>query len=231
MEGHGVTRLARPLHHLEPVRFVVGIWYRLEAAAMGRVVVAVEASHGGPADRMDGILPEVGPADQTEGGLRRYRVQRDPDADRLRAVNEVVGSVAVPRGRAGGAWLLDQHVLVEQLHGLGSHQAGGHVGNARTKGEPLKLGDTRPVAVVVPEASDVASGAVVVEELAGVGLVTGYSGGQVIDPVSKQALEVDGAIDGERVGHLVGNGKGGCVVDHRGRIRRLIFAMLGKCGR
>ena len=112
-----------------------------------------------------------------------------------------------------------------------AQQAGGHVGNTRIEGEPLELGDPRPVAVVVPEASGVASGAVVVEELAGFGLVTGYTGGQLVDPVGKQALEVHGTVDGERVGDLVGDGKGGCVVGHRGRIRRLISAMLGECGR
>ena len=59
VEGNGVAGFHGPLQDLEPVGIGVGVGRRLEAPAVGGGVVAVEAVSRCPADRVDGLVPEV----------------------------------------------------------------------------------------------------------------------------------------------------------------------------
>ena len=67
MEGHGVAGFAGPFQELEPVGLGVGVGCRLEATAVGLLVVAVEAGHRRPIQGMDRFLPEMRTADEAQG--------------------------------------------------------------------------------------------------------------------------------------------------------------------
>ena len=70
-------------------------------------------------------LAAVRAGDELERRRPRHRVDREPHAGVLPAVDVVVRLVLVPRRALAGAGLLDQHVVVVQPHGPRAHQLGG----------------------------------------------------------------------------------------------------------
>ena len=55
-----------------------------------------------------------------------------------------------------GVGFFHQHVIVEKLGGFGAHDTGGEFGCVRFNNEAVELGDSLPVAVIVPESAVVA---------------------------------------------------------------------------
>jgi len=62
----------------------------------------------------------------------------------------------MPGRGLGRTRLLDQHMVVEELHPLGCHQAGCRLCQRRVTNNGLKLRYARPVAIVIKEATTLA---------------------------------------------------------------------------
>ena len=96
-------------------------------------------------------LAAVRAGDELQRRLARHRVDGEPHAGVLAAVDVVVRLVLVPRRALAGARLLDQHVVVVQPHRPRAHQLGGDGGDAGLPGEALDRRQPLPVAEVLDE--------------------------------------------------------------------------------
>ncbi|MBS1265449.1 MAG: hypothetical protein MAG471_01294 [Acidimicrobiaceae bacterium] len=205
VERHGIPRLHRPFQYIEAVGLGVRVWKRLESLVLAGVAAPVEAVAGRPVDRHYGGVPEVRAPYEAQRRLNRHRVQRQPEADRLAALHEVVGAVGMPRGVEPCPRFLHENVVVEQLNRLGPHQLSGDRPHIGLEGELFELRYPVPVAVVVPEPSRVAGRTVLVEEPTGLSLVAGDAGCEHVDPVAKQAAQADDPVGCQHLHHLVGD--------------------------
>ena len=155
IEEDGVARFHLPFEDFEG-RILVGIGNR-QIVSLGRVEIAVVE----PAHRQDHLVPFVGTGDQPQSGFL-HRIDRNPEADGLPAVDEIIRDVLVPRRRLLGARFLDQHVIVEELRAARAHDRGRELGGRRFPHHAHEFGNAFPIAIIVEEAAapvgDVRSG-------------------------------------------------------------------------
>jgi len=96
-------------------------------------------------------LATVGAGDELQRRLARHRVDGEPHAGVLPAIDVVVRLVLVPRRALARAGLLDQHVVVVEAHGPRAHQLGGDGRHAGLGDEALDRREALPVAEVLDE--------------------------------------------------------------------------------
>ena len=188
MEQHRVARLEVPGQDLVGRRVGVDVGHGLVARAAVVVVGAVVEQA-----RIVELAPAVGAGDEARADRSGNRVEGQPDADGLLALHAVVGHVVVPDRGLGGAGLLDQHVLVEDLDPFGAHQAAGDRRRRRAKHEVAVFRDPLPVAVVLEEAALAVVQLVLCPDRSRLGHVALHPARQRGDPVGEDARQADGA--------------------------------------
>ncbi|MNT06917.1 hypothetical protein D3C72_1416030 [compost metagenome] len=99
--------------------------------------------------------PLVGAGHELERGGTRHRIDRNPHADVLHALDVVVGLVLVPRRALARAGLLHEQVVVVQAHGVGAHEPLREWRQRRLPDEAAEGVDLLPVAEVLEEAARV----------------------------------------------------------------------------
>ena len=132
--------------------------------------------------RHEPAVPLVRAGDEPHAARRRHRIERDPHAHVLVAVDAVVGLVVVPRGALVSARLLHQRVLVEEAGGGRSHQLLRDVREPTVEHHPLVRGYVLPRDVVAPETHGLVGVRVSARPLARVLPVVLDTGRQQIDP-------------------------------------------------
>lgn len=110
----------------------------------------------------------------------------------------------MPRRRFGSAGLLDQHMVVEQLHGLRCHQAGGNIRHSAVADRLFKLRYPVPVAVIVEKPPRLAGDKVFGRIGAGVGHVARHTGAQHLNPVGPKPFDQHRAIAVPGLDHCIG---------------------------
>ena len=100
----------------------------------------------------------------------------------------------MPRRRLGGAGLLDQDVIVENLHAVRAHQVGGNFGGGRGADDLLEFGNALPVAVIVEETAAFAGIEVFGGIFAGLGHVGLDATAQRLDVIAEQALDQNDSV-------------------------------------
>ncbi len=196
IEQHDIARLHLPFHHPHR-RVAVGIGHRQIVAGIGIEMGVVD-----PAHRQYGFCPQMRAGHQAERRLLD-RIDRDPETDRLAALDEIIGAVLMPGRRLGRARFLDQHMVVEELRRGRPHRGGGGLGDRRVLDHSAEFGNALPIAVIVEEAARLARPGAFHREGAGFAHIALDTSLDHTDPVRAQAAQDDGAIAPESF-HLVG---------------------------
>ena len=103
--------------------------------------------------------PQVRARDELQRGRAADRIDRDPEAHVLRAVDIVVGLVLVPGRRLARGRLLGEHVIVIKARGAAPHETAGRLGQRGVENESPVVRVVLPVAEVLDEPPGVRRGA------------------------------------------------------------------------
>ena len=102
-----------------------------------------------------------------------------------------------------GARFLDQHMVMKQLHRLGGHQIGCHIGNGGLPDHLLESGNTLPVAIIIKKSASFARTQIFCRIRAGAVHIHRNAGDDVIDMIGKQPLDQNRAITGVIINFLL----------------------------
>ncbi|SBG82034.1 Uncharacterised protein [Klebsiella pneumoniae] len=184
MEGHRIPRLQRPADDI--VFVLMGVDIR-QGAEPG-VLVKLSAIETG---RTELLLPAMRPANATQRGGLRHRVQRDPEADVLPAGDAIVRLVMMPGSHRAASGGFDQRMLMEKFRRLRLHKRRGDLRGRRLEDKLAKRRDPRPVAVILKKRRRTIFGdhRARMTIFAGAGHQRRDPLGEALDPGGKNALQ------------------------------------------
>ena len=142
MENDGVSRFEFPTAYLIIITVLVDVRHRYEAGIIVFIIYPDKFFRSEP------LPPLVGTGNEFRTGFFWYRIQRDPKAADIVAIDTIVRLIMVPGCRLIGSRFLDQNMFVEDSDFLRAHQfcsklsAGGFIKEMTVFRNPV------PVAVI-----------------------------------------------------------------------------------
>ncbi len=181
-ESDGISRFQGPGHDI----VIIGAAGDIRQVHIV-IVAPVKIRVGQPFDGAHEPFPAMRTSNDPDRGRLGYGIERHPETDGLVPLDAVVGDVLVPGRFLFGMGLFHQHVVMEELRGLGPHDFGGDARDIGFQDEPPELGDSFPVAIVVEEPAGLAFFRVLRTVRPGRGHVRRYPFGQQWHPLRENA--------------------------------------------
>ena len=116
MENDRVSRFEFPTAYLVIVSVLINVRHRYEAGIIVFIIYPDKFFRGKP------LPPLVGTGNEFRTGFFWHRIQRDPKAAYLVAIDTIVRLIMVPGSRLIGSRFLDQNMFVEDSDFFRAHQ-------------------------------------------------------------------------------------------------------------